>query len=673
MTKKPTYEELEQRIRELELEVAGHKQSDREMLESEKDKYHKLIQDSREAIVIVQGNEIKFANKAALRMWGYQDEEGIMSAKMTDMIAPEGREIMLKRGESREKGNDVPSKYEFRALRKDGTEFLAELSANRIIYRGTVARQAVIRDITEHKRAEEALQKSEERYRLLAENVSDIIWTMDMNMNFTYFSPSVTRLQGFTVEEALTRSVQESMTPASFDIVVKAIAEELEIHDKRLKPLDRSRKVEVELFRKDGSTLWAEVEARFIYDENDQPKSIIGVTRDITDRKLAEEALKKSEKKYRLLAENANDVIWTTDLNLKTTYISPSIESLRGYTPQEVLNQRIEDILTPDSLEYAVETMAYMSEQAEKGMRLHDPFLIELEYCCRDGSTVWVENKISPLRNNEGTIIGLFGISRDITQRKRTEQQLLRSEKLASLGSMVAGVAHEISTPLSVSVISASYLNDATHEFGKLWNSAEVENSKVKRYVDKATEASSMILFNLKRSIDLLDSFKQVAVDRIVEERRDFNLKTNIEDTLRSLSPRFKRSAHTVKVECPDGLEVNSYPGAFSQIVTNLVINSVNHGFEGIEKGEMVLTVGTKDNTLHFRFRDTGKGMDEATLHKLFDPFFTTKRSKGGVGLGMHIVHNLVYQTLGGRIECKSALGKGTEFLIEIPIGRVNR
>ncbi|MBW2218177.1 MAG: PAS domain S-box protein [Deltaproteobacteria bacterium] len=391
-------------------------------------------------------------------------------------------------------------------------------------------------EVEERKQAETALRESEKLYRLLAENVTDIIWTMDTDMNFTYFSPSVTRLRGYSAEEAMAQSMEESMTPASFDTAVKTITEEMGMHNKGQKSQDRSRTIEAELYCKDGSTIWTEIEGNFIYDSNGQPEGIIGVTRDITER-------------------------------------------------------------------------------------------------------------------------------------RRTGQQLLRSKKLAALGDMVAGVAHEISTPLGVNLMAASYLNDTTHEFNELCRSGKMELSEFEKYAKKATEASSMILTNLERAVDLLNSFKNVAVDQIVEKRRNFNLKTNIEDTLSSLRPKYKRTDHTVTVECPDDLEINSYPGAFSQIITNLVMNSLTHGFEGIEKGKIILTADKKENMLLFTYRDTGEGMDEATLNKLFDPFFTTTRSKGGIGLGMHIVYNLVSKTLKGLIDCRSSLGKGAEFIIEIPLG----
>jgi len=159
------------------------------------------------------------------------------------------------------------------------------------------AKKKLVHEVEERLHAEKVLQESERLYRLLADNVNDNIWTMDMEMNFIYVSPSVKRMRGYSVEEAMAQSIEEHMTPASLDIVLKVLAEELELHSKGQKPQDRSKKVEVELYCKDGSNIWTETEANFIYDVDGQPESIIGVTRDITERRQTEEALRKSEEK----------------------------------------------------------------------------------------------------------------------------------------------------------------------------------------------------------------------------------------------------------------------------------------------------------------------------------------------------------------------------------------
>jgi len=389
---------------------------------------------------------------------------------------------------------------------------------------------------------------------------------------------------------------------------------------------------------------------------------------EIEERKQAEEALKESERLYRLLADNVSDNIWTMDMNLAFTYTSPSIFQMRGYTVEEAKAQSLEETMTPDSMEVTTRVISEELELHNRGERPRDRSrTLEAELYCKDGTTIWTEIEGNFIYNADGRPEGIIGVTRDITERKRAESQLLRSKKLASLGDMVAGVAHEISTPLGVSLMASSFLNDTTKKLVKECDPVK-DSGEFEKYAQKALEASSIILTNLERASDLLSSFKHVAVDQVVEEKRRFNLKTNIEDTLSSLRPKYKRTFHEVIVDCPDNIDMDTYPGAFSQIITNLVMNSLTHGFDGIDHGTITIKAEKNKNMLLFTYRDTGKGMDGATMSKLFDPFFTTSRSRGGIGLGMHIVYNLVTKTLHGTIQCKSQPEKGMEYRIEIPI-----
>ena len=179
-----------------------------------------------------------------------------------------------------------------------------------------------------------------------------------------------------------------------------------------------------------------------------------------------------------------------------------------------------------------------------------------------------------------------------------------------------------------------------------------------------------MILSNLNRASELIRSFKKVAVDQTSEQRRRFRLKEYLAEVLLSLRPKLKKSRVVVEVRCPDGLEIESYPGVFSQIITNLVVNSLTHAFEPDQRGRIVFDLKVENAYLSFDYTDDGKGMGSEILGKIFEPFFTTTRSKGGTGLGLHILYNLVTQTLGGSVRCESAPGRGTTFHIILPLGK---
>ncbi len=253
---------------------------------------------------------------------------------------------------------------------------------------------------------------------------------------------------------------------------------------------------------------------------------------------------------------------------------------------------------------------------------------------------------------------------------KRTRDQLVQAEKMAALGELVAGIAHEINTPVGIGITGASFLQSKTLEISRLHNKGKLKKSEFEAYLDIVAKLSSSILMNMERAGDLITSFKQIAVDQTTEDKRVFNLREYIEDILLSLRPGYKKNNHSIKLICPNDISIYSYPGVLSQIITNLVINSFEHGFISVEKGKININIIRGKNTITLLYRDNGVGITEGMTAKIFDPFYTTARGRGGTGLGMSIVFNLVTQTLKGTISCKSDPGKGIVFNIKIPYVR---
>jgi PAS domain S-box-containing protein len=289
---------------------------------------------------------------------------------------------------------------------------------------------ALVTDITERKRAEEELRESERRHRLLAENARDVIWTVDMNLRTTYVSPSATHLWGYSVEEVMTKTVDQMLTPASLEVAMEALAEELNAESTGQSAPSRSRTLELESVCKDGSTIWTEAKMSAVRDERGRLVGILGVSRDITERKRTQRALEESEKRYRLLAESASDIIWIRDLDLRAIYVNPAVTRIRGYTPEEVMAQPLEEVLTPASLELAREVLA--EELAKDQVEERDLYwwrTLEFENICKDGSTVWVEERVTALRDEDKRIVGILGISRDISERKRAEEALQKTRE----------------------------------------------------------------------------------------------------------------------------------------------------------------------------------------------------------------------------------------------------
>ncbi|MGQ9370662.1 sensor histidine kinase [Azospirillum sp. ST 5-10] len=251
---------------------------------------------------------------------------------------------------------------------------------------------------------------------------------------------------------------------------------------------------------------------------------------------------------------------------------------------------------------------------------------------------------------------------------REAQDIIVRSERLASLGALVAGVAHEINTPVGIAVSCASHLSDATERLKDRVAQGQLGRADFGRYLATAGDTTALILANCERAAALINSFKQVAVDRASSERRRFKLGAYVQEVLTSLQPELRQTHHAVAVECPPGLEVDSYPGAISQILTNLVINALQHAFRDGRPGTMTVRVAADDaGVVELVFADDGGGIAPEVLPHVFEPFFTTRRGEGGSGLGLHIVHNLVSGPLGGTITVASDPGHGATFALRFP------
>jgi len=249
-----------------------------------------------------------------------------------------------------------------------------------------------------------------------------------------------------------------------------------------------------------------------------------------------------------------------------------------------------------------------------------------------------------------------------IDELRQAQQQLVHAEKLAALGGLVAGVAHEINTPLGIGVTAASYLEQETKRLGTELEENRLTAESLNRFRQTAMESTQLILRNLMRADKLVKSFKQVAVDQSSEQKRVIDLAVYLQEIMSSLHPSLKRTRHTVEIDCPEGLVLETYPGALYQIVVNLVLNSLLHAFADRLEGSIAISARRDGDQVSITYRDNGCGMSEEVRRQVFDPFFTTKRGEGGSGLGLHIVWNLATQVLGGAITCESAPGEGTRF-----------
>lgn len=258
-------------------------------------------------------------------------------------------------------------------------------------------------------------------------------------------------------------------------------------------------------------------------------------------------------------------------------------------------------------------------------------------------------------------------LQRYVDELNMAQERLVGSEKMAALGGLVAGITHDINTPVGIGVTATSFLQERLTQIENAYKEKTLSPKALEEFINDAKQSTSLLTSNLDRASELVASFKQIAVDQASEAVRTINFKEYLGEVIRSLHPKIKNTGHHINLDCPDDLTLNLPAGAISQIFTNLIMNSLIHGFESVENGVIDILIKDENEHVIIDFKDNGNGVTKEQLDKLFDPFFTTKRDQGGSGLGTHITFNLVKQTLSGEIEVTSEPDHGLHYHISFP------
>jgi len=413
---------------------------------------------------------------------------------------------------------------------------------------------------------------------------------------------------------------------------------------------------------------------------------IVGINvaaEEITERKRTQAALQASERQFHSLADAIPQLAWMASPDGQVFWFNDRWYQYTGWTPDNIGSHDWQALILPAS---QADIRARWTRTLETGL----PLELELSLRGRDSQYRTFLTRAIPLRDANGTVYRWIGTHVDISERERNEREvraakaaaeaalqhlretqhsLIEAEKLAALGRLVAGVAHEINSPVGASLTVASTLEQKSIEFRKEMERGELRRSTLNSFLRATQDACSQLVTNLNRAGELIQSFKQVATDRSESERRSFDAGELIGQVLMSLRPGLRSRTQSLDVACEPALVMDSYPGPLGQVITNLFQNSVMHAFPAGEAGTMTIRAWRTDGeTIAMTFADNGRGMNPVIRRQALDPFFTTRRDEGCTGLGLHIVHNIIINRLGGTLSLDSEPGAGTTVEITLPL-----
>ncbi|UUX51878.1 PAS domain-containing protein [Nisaea acidiphila] len=530
-------------------------------------------------------------------------------------------------------------------------------------------------DVTEQRRLERRHQEAEDLLRNLFDNFTHGIMIRDRETRLVRANQVALEQIGMTEEEVVGCSTAEMFEMMGIeDFTGDVTAQELRLMAQRQRD-----DALISRAGPDGTPAHLLI-SRFPIVDRDDVVQGLGVLRyDVSDLIEAQRALeiakaslektvlerteelRVSERRFRILAHASADWFWECDADLRFTYLSENFPNPVDLPAADLIGMSLQEYheKVGDSEEASRDLLsAYANREQIRDYEIARKVT---------GAPGHYRLNAIPLWKN-GVFEGYVGATTDISELYEARKSLIESERLASLGAMVAGIAHEVNTPIGICVTASTTVSSSASSLIDGLATGNLKRSAFEAALSRITEGMKLVDANLARAAKLISSFKSIAVDQTSEEERVFNLIEYLQDIVDSLSPQLRHEDVTVSIDGPDDLVLRSYPGAIAQILTNLIMNSVIHGFSDRDHGAISITIARSGRLLEFTYADDGQGMSGEVVKQVFDPFFTTKRGQGGSGLGMHILFNLVTQVLKGTVRCESTPGHGVTVTIRFPM-----
>jgi PAS domain S-box-containing protein len=551
-------------------------------------------------------------------------------------------------------------------------------------------------------------EEAELRYKNYSELAADWYWEQDENFCFTYFSREFSEITGVSLPLTLGKTRWDGLGSLESESV--DWAGHIRTHQEHL-PF---RNFEYPSQR-GNRPLWFRVSGRPKFDEDGRFLGYVGVAAEVGAYKRAEEealraGIERDETRTRLaqIVDGSPVAAFVLDREHRVTHWNRACENLTGVNATTALGTREAWRYFYETERLTMADLIVSGGSAGEADRLYtnkwrrseiiDGAFEAEGFFPNFGETGrWLYFTAAPLRDGTGQVIGAIETLRDITEQRQaevalneraealqqalkdlgevienleqTQDELVRSEKLAALGSMVAGVAHELNTPIGNSLMVASHLVETSRKM-KASLKAGLKKSMLDDFLGDTDTAGDVLVRNLSKAAELVSSFKQVAVDQTSSQRRNFNLAGMVAEVVTSLGPSIRMTPYVIEQNVASDIGMDSFPGPLGQVVSNLINNGIIHGFDGREHGHIRIEAEKSDDSSQvvLKISDDGKGIAPDVLPRIFDPFFTTRLGQGGSGLGLNIVHNMVFGILGGRITADSMPGAGSCFTLVLPL-----
>lgn len=682
----------------------AHETRRREALRRASEQFQTIFDSSETPSVIVRTSDRVFrdCNAAFCKLFGHSRDQVIGRTSLDLKMFPDGADRDRDIAAFLVSGRVINTELDMLTASGDVRRVLRSLTA--IDVSGEPMILAQIIDITERKRAEDELRANRRLLEVVVDAIPMSIFAKDRDSNYVMVNQGMADFLGQTKDALLHRHTSD--LPAPDATRKKSLLDDQWVFS-NLAVLDQPLAM---LQRPDGTYVPFHSIKLPLFGDDGELIGLLGINRDITAEKRAQDELRANRRLLEIVIDSIPMLIFVKDLHGHYLVVNQRTADFYGVT---------KDLITESGLSKLPISDATRKKALAEDARVfasRETLVLDDTYAeFRDGNAAPVHSTKVPLFDDDGELVGVLGVVRDVSQERRaaddlraaqraleeanatlektvelrtaelrranaelggtlenlvsSQAALVRAEKLAALGRLVAGVAHELNTPIGNSLLSASALAEHTEEFARDASVESKSAAPLSMFIDDTREATQILLRNLEKAGEIIRSFKQVAVDQASSQRRAFALNEVVDEVLLAHRPMLRNHRVEIHTDIPPDLWLDSYPGPLGQVLGNLITNAVLHGYEGKDQGvvEINATLRGKEH-VEIVVRDHGCGISEENLRRVFDPFFTTRMGRGGTGLGLGICHNIVTETLSGTINIESLFGAGTKAITRIPL-----